>query len=76
MRATGELNLPPPAVENWEENARNAEMPAEPELNEELKKIKKYLRQMVNLQKQANIMAGGFYGCIVTLYFFYLFIRV
>ena len=63
---TLELNLPLP-VENlgsdravpttW--NAPNAELPAE--LNMELKKINKHLRQMINLKKQANMMAGGFY---------------
>lgn len=56
--------------------ARNAELHAESELNEELKKIKKHLMQMIDLQKQANIMAGGFYCCIIALFFFYLlFIR-
>ena len=83
---------PSPATENWVENlssgadralpmlttrnARNAALPAEYELNEELKKIKKHLHQMVDLQKQANIMAAGFYGSIIVLFFFYLlFIR-
>ncbi|KAE8768915.1 hypothetical protein D1007_59570 [Hordeum vulgare] len=76
--ATWELNLglPPNAVENWGDravttmrNARNADLPAESELNgEELKKIKKHLKQMVDLQKQPNIMEGGFYGCIIALF--------
>ncbi|CAM0876609.1 unnamed protein product [Alopecurus aequalis] len=71
-----DLGLPPNALENWGDravptrrNARNADLPAESELNEELKKIKKHLKQMVDLQKQANIMAGGFYGCIIALFF-------
>ena len=86
--AIRELILPPLAVENFSldrgadrsvptaRNARSAELPAKPELNKELKKIKKLLRQMVDLQKQANVMAGGFYGCIIAMFFFYLlFIR-
>ena len=83
---------PPPAAANWVEdlssgvdravpvpaarNAANAALPAEYELNAELKKIKKHLHQMVDLQKQANIMAAGFYVSIIVLFFFYLlFIR-
>ena len=56
--------------------ACNVELHAESELTEELKKIKKHLMQMIDLQKQANIMAGGFYCCIIALFLFYLlFIR-
>ncbi|CAM0945204.1 unnamed protein product [Alopecurus aequalis] len=83
--ATWELNLglPPNAVENWRDravpttrNAHSADLPAESELNQELKQIKKHLKQMVDLQKQANRMAGGFFGCIIALFLFYLlFIR-
>ncbi|KAE8794734.1 Proline-rich receptor-like protein kinase PERK14 [Hordeum vulgare] len=57
--ATWELNLglPPNAMENWGDravtttrNARNADLTAESELNgQELKKIKKHLKQMVDL---------------------------
>ena len=70
MAATRELNLggvPPISVENTGSSgggagrvvpmamyARNAELHAESELTEELKKIKKHL-----MQKQANIMAEG-----------------
>ena len=59
-------------------NARNGELPglpSESELNQELKKIKKHLKRMIDLQKQANIMAGVFCGCIIALFFCYLFIR-
>ena len=31
------------------------------ELKGELKKINKHLRQLLNLKKQANLMAGGFF---------------
>ncbi|XBH74644.1 hypothetical protein VPH35_101555 [Triticum aestivum] len=92
VAATWELNLrgvPPIAVENTGSSgggagrvvpmamyARNAELHAESELTEELKKVKKHLMQMIDLQKQANIMAGGFYCCIIALFLFYLlFIR-
>jgi hypothetical protein len=92
MAATWELNLggvPPIAMENMGSSgggacrvspmamyACNAELHAESELTEELKKVKKHLMQMIDLQKQANIMAGGFYCCIIALFLFYLlFIR-
>ena len=92
VAATWELNLggvPPTAVENTGSSgggagrvvpmamyACNVELHAESELTEELKKIKKHLKQMIDLQKQANIMAGGFYCCIIALFLFYLlFIR-
>jgi hypothetical protein len=56
--------------------AHNAELHLESELTEELKKIKKNQMEMIDLQKQANIMAGGFYCCIIALFFLYLlFIR-
>ena len=75
MAATWELNLggvPPIAMENMGSfgggagrvvpmamYARNDELHAGSKLTEELKKIKKHLMQMIDLQKQANIMAGG-----------------
>ena len=56
--------------------ARDAELHAQSELNKELKKINKHLMQMIDLQKQANIRAGGFCCCIIALFFLYLlFIR-
>ena len=86
--ATWELNLggvPPIAMEDLGSSdrgagrvvpmaryAQDAELHVESERNEELKKIKKHLVQTIDLQKQANIMAGGFYCCIIALFFFYL----
>ena len=52
--------------------ARNAELHLESELIEELKNIKKNQMEMIKLQKQANIMAGGFYCCVIALFMFYL----
>ena len=88
VAATWELNLggvPPIAMENMGSSdggsgrvvpmamyARNVELHAESELTEELKKIKKHLMQMIDLQKQANIMAGGvllLYHCSVFVLF-------
>ena len=40
--------------------ARNAEPHLESQLTEELKKMKENQMEMINLQKQANIMARGF----------------
>ncbi|KAM3195363.1 hypothetical protein ACQJBY_071467 [Aegilops geniculata] len=75
VAATWELNLggvPLIVVENTKSSgggagrvvpmamyARNAELHVESELTGELKKIKKHLMQMIDLHKQANIMAGG-----------------
>ncbi|XBI78857.1 hypothetical protein VPH35_088471 [Triticum aestivum] len=42
-------------------NATHAEPHLESQQTEELKKIKKNQMEMINLQKQANIMSGGFY---------------
>ena len=39
------------------------------EVRGELKKLNKHLRQMNDLKKQANLIAGGFYLCIVALGF-------
>ncbi|KAE8802947.1 hypothetical protein D1007_21302 [Hordeum vulgare] len=70
------LGLPPNAVDNWGDravmttrNARNADLPTESELNKELKKIKKHLKQMVDLQKQANGMQEDF--MVVSLLCFF-----
>ena len=52
--------------------ARNGELLAESELSQELRKIKKHLKEMIDLQKQGNIIACGFYCCIIAMFFFYL----
>ena len=44
------------------------------EVRGELKKLNKNLRQMNDLKKQANLIAAGFYLCIVALGFVYLLI--
>ena len=44
------------------------------ELKGELKKLNKHLRQMIDLKKQANLIAAGFYLCIVALGLAYLLI--
>ena len=45
---------------SYARNATHAEPHLESQLTEELKKIEKNQMEMINLQKQANIMAGGF----------------
>ena len=44
------------------------------EVRGELKKLNKNLRQMNDLKKQPNLIAAGFYLCIVALGFVYLLI--
>ncbi|CAM0913380.1 unnamed protein product [Alopecurus aequalis] len=74
--APAERPMPTGRITRIAERAAFAELPVEAEVNQELKKVKKLLRQMVDLQKQANLMAGAFYSCIIALFFFYLlFIR-
>ena len=53
-------------------NAIHAKPHLESQLTDELKKIKKNQMEMIDLQKQANIMAGGFYCCVIALFLFYL----
>jgi hypothetical protein len=79
--AIGERNLGGGlAVENAAEresvpimpNAPNAELV---ELKGELKKMNKQLRQLIELKKQANLMAGCFFYCIIVIGFLSLLIR-
>lgn len=44
------------------------------DLKGELKKMNKKLRQMIELNKQTNLIALGFYFCIVALGFAYLLV--
>jgi hypothetical protein len=52
-------------------NAPNAELV---EVKGELKKMNKQLRQLIELKKQANLMAS-FFCCIITIRFLSLLIR-
>jgi hypothetical protein len=79
--AIGERNLGGGlAVENAAErgavpimlNAPNAELV---EVKKELKKMNKQLRQLIELKKQANLMAGCFFCCIIAIGFLSLLIR-
>jgi hypothetical protein len=45
------------------------------EVKGELKKMKKQLRQLIELKKQANLMAGYFICCIIVIRFLSLLIR-
>ena len=53
-------------------NAPNAELV---EVKGELKKMNKQLRQLIELKKQANLMAGCFFCCIIAIGFLSLLIR-
>ena len=53
-------------------NAPNAELV---EVKGELKKMNKQLRQLIELKKQANLMAGCFFCCIITIGFLSLLTR-
>ena len=53
-------------------NAPNAELV---EVKGELKKMNKQLKQLIELKKQANLMAGCFFCCIITIGFLSLLIK-
>ena len=53
-------------------NAPNAELV---EVKGELKKMNKQLRQLIELKKQANLMAGCFFCCIIAIGFLSLLTR-
>ena len=79
--ATRELNPSAPTVESRELNASgtcdldaSATRELDAELKGELKKINKNLRRMIELKKQSNLIALGFYVGILALGFFYLMV--
>jgi hypothetical protein len=53
-------------------NAPNVELV---EVKGELKKMNKQLRQLIEMKKQANLMAGCFFCCIIVIGFLSLLIR-
>ncbi|CAM0944074.1 unnamed protein product [Alopecurus aequalis] len=72
---TLELNLPPSV-----KNMGNAELEGDPivgdvDLKGELKKMNKNLKQMIQVMQQANMIALGFYFCIVAVGFVYLLVN-
>ena len=69
---TWELNLPS-AVRNLVSESA-ALIVGDADLKVELKKMNKNMRQMIQLNKQANLIALGFYFCIVALGFDYLLV--
>jgi hypothetical protein len=75
------LNLAPPVVEPVGDSSEIAgqravrpnPMMGNAELMAELIKVNKNLKKMIELKKSANLMAAGFYCCIIAFVFFYLF---
>ena len=53
-------------------NAPNAELV---EVKGELKKMNKQLKQLIELKKQANLMAGCFFCCIIGIGFLSLLVK-
>ena len=70
--STRELNLPSAPTNLVYESA--ALTVGDADLKGELKKMNKKLKQMIQLNKQANLIALGFYFCIVALGFAYLLV--
>ena len=69
---TRELNLPSAPTNLVSKSA--ALTVGDADLKGELKKMNKKLKQMIQLNKQANLIALGFYFCIVALGFSYLLV--
>ena len=72
---TRELNLPSAIMNLVSESA--ALIVGDADLKGELKKMNKNLKQMIKLNKQANLIALGFYPfyfCVVALGFAYLLV--
>ncbi|XBI11434.1 hypothetical protein VPH35_138495 [Triticum aestivum] len=67
-----ELNLPSAPMNLVSESATVTVGDAD--LKGELKKMNKNLKQMIQLNKHANLIALGFYFCIVALGFSYLLV--
>ena len=66
------------AVENVAERGAVPIMPNAPnavEVKGELKKMNKQLRQLIELQKKANLMAGCIFCCIIAIRLLSLLIR-
>jgi hypothetical protein len=68
------------AVENAAERGVIPIMPNAPntelmEVKGELKKMNKQLKQLIELKKQANLMAGYFCCCIIAIRFLSLLIK-
>jgi hypothetical protein len=53
-------------------NAPNAELV---KVKGELKKMNKQLKQLIELKKQANVMAGCFFCCIIAVGFLSLLVK-
>jgi hypothetical protein len=53
-------------------NDPNAELV---EVKGELKKMNKQLKQLIELKKQANLMAGCFFCCIIAIGFLSLLVK-
>ena len=72
--ATRQLNLGGAlAVESAADRGAVPMMPNElVEVKGELKKMDKQLRQLIDLKKQTNLMAGGFFCCIIAMGFLFL----
>ena len=74
MAPTQELNLPSATTNLFSESA--ALTVGDADLKGEIKKMNKNLKQMIQLNKQANLIALEFYpfSCVVSLGFAYLLV--
>ena len=73
--ATRELNLPPAVQNLGDADLKGAPTVEDTYLKGELKKMNKNLKQMIQVKKQENMIALGFYFCIVALGFVYLVVN-
>ncbi|CAM0949473.1 unnamed protein product [Alopecurus aequalis] len=73
--ATRDLNLSPAMQNLGDADLKGAPTVGGADLKGELKKMNKNLKHMIQVRKQANMIALGFYFCIVALGFVYLVVN-
>ena len=74
---TGQASIPINGVATRELNLPDSVAPTVGEVGDlkgELKKMNKNLRQLTELKKQSNLIALGFYFCVIALGFAYLLV--
>ena len=75
-RLKGQASIPFNGVATRDLNPPDSAAPTvgDADLKGELKKMNKNLRQLTELKKQSNLIALGFYFCVIALGFAYLLV--
>ena len=73
--AARELNMSPAVQNLGDADLKGAPTVGDADLKGELKKMNKNLKQLIQVMHQANMIALGFYFCIVDVGFVYLLVN-